>query len=134
MLYAGPSALSTAELLAIIFRVGNRGENVIRLAERALAHFGGVAGLAQANMDELQGIHGIGEAKATEIKAALELGKRLLVASPQERLQVRSPADVANLLMLEMGLLEQSSCVLYCSTQEENDTQLPHFLYYLVCP
>lgn len=107
MLYAGPSALSTAELLAIILRVGNRGENVIRLAERALSQFGGVAGLAQANLDELQGIHGIGEAKATEIKAALELGRRLLVASPQERLQVRSPADVANFLMLEMGLLEQ---------------------------
>jgi DNA repair protein RadC len=107
MLYAGPSALSTAELLAIILRVGGRGENVIRMAERVLAQFGGVAGLAQANFDELCAAHGIGEAKATQIKAALELGKRLLVASPQERPQVRSPADVANLLMMEMGLLEQ---------------------------
>ncbi len=107
MLYAGPSALSTTELLAIILRVGNKGESVIRLAERVLTHFGGIAGLAQASIDELRGIHGIGEAKATEIKATLELGKRLLLASPQDRLQVRSPADVANLLMLEMGLLEQ---------------------------
>jgi DNA repair protein RadC len=107
MLYAGPGALSSAELLAIILRVGGRGENVIRMAERLLAQFGGVAGLAQANFDELCAAHGIGEAKATQIKAALELGKRLLVASPQERPQVRSPADVANLLMMEMGLLEQ---------------------------
>jgi DNA repair protein RadC len=109
MLYAGPSALSTAELLAIILRVGGRGENVIRMAERLLAQFGGVSGLTQASFDELCAAHGVGEAKATQIKAALELGKRLLVASPHERPQVRSPADVANLLMMEMGLLEQEN-------------------------
>jgi len=107
MLYAGPSALSTAELLAIILRVGNKGENVIRMAERLLSQMGGVTGLAQANFEELCALHGMGEAKATQIKAALELGKRLLMAAPQERPQVRSPADIANLLMLEMGLLEQ---------------------------
>lgn len=107
MLYAGPSALSTAELLAIILRVGNRGENVIRMSERLLSEFGGLPGLAQANFEELCGAHGIGDAKATQIKAALELGRRLMAAAPQERLQVRSPLDVANLLMLEMSLLEQ---------------------------
>jgi DNA repair protein RadC len=105
--YAGAGALSTAELLAIILRVGGRGENVIRMAERMLAQFGGIAGLAQASFDELCRQHGMGEAKATQIKAALELGRRLLVAAPQDRPQVRSPGDVANLLMLEMGLLEQ---------------------------
>lgn len=107
MLYAGPSALSTAELLAIILRVGNKGENVVRMAERLLSEFGGVIGLAQANFEELCAAYGMGEAKATQIKAALELGRRLMVASPSERLQVRSPVDVANLLMLEMSLLEQ---------------------------
>jgi DNA repair protein RadC len=105
--YAGASALSTAELLAIILRVGGRGENVIRMAERLLAQFGGIAGLAQASFDELCQQHGMGEAKATQIKAALELGRRLLVAAPQDRPQVRGPEDIANLLMLEMGLLEQ---------------------------
>ena len=49
--YAGPSALNTAELLAIILRIGGRGENVIRMAERLLGEFGGVAGLAQAPFD-----------------------------------------------------------------------------------
>lgn len=107
MLYAGPSALSTAELLAIILRVGNKGENVVRMAERLLSEFGGVTGLAQANFEELCAAYGMGEAKATQIKAALELGRRLMAASPAERLQVRSPVDVANLLMLEMSLLEQ---------------------------
>lgn len=105
--YAGAGALNTAELLAIILRVGGRGENVIRMAERLLTQFGGLAGLAQASFDELRQQHGMGEAKATQIKAALELGRRLLVAAPQERLQVRSPSDVASLLMAEMGLLEQ---------------------------
>jgi DNA repair protein RadC len=52
-------------------------------------------------------VHGVGIAKAAQIKAALELGKRLMVASPEERPQVKSPADVANLLMLEMGFLDQ---------------------------
>jgi DNA repair protein RadC len=109
MSYAGPSALNTAELLAIILRVGGRGENVVRMAERLLAQFGGVAGLAQASFDELCATHGLGAAKASQIKAALELGKRLLLAAPQERSQIRSPLDVANLLMMEMGLLEQEN-------------------------
>ena len=105
--FAGPSALNTAELLAIILRIGGRGENVIRMAERLLTEFGGVAGLAQAPFDELRTHKGIGEAKAAQIKAALELGRRLQLASPDERTQIRGPEDVANLLMLEMGLLEQ---------------------------
>jgi DNA repair protein RadC len=52
-------------------------------------------------------IKGIGEAKAVEIKAALELGRRLIASSPQEKPKISSPADAANLLMSEMSLLEQ---------------------------
>lgn len=107
LIYAGPSALSNAELLAIILRVGAGGESVIRVSERLLAEFGGLPGLAQASIDELCDKRGLGAAKATQIKAALELGRRLLATSPQDRPQVRGPADIANLLMLEMGLLEQ---------------------------
>lgn len=107
LIYAGESALSTAELLAIILRVGNRGESVIRMAERLLSEFDGVAGLAKADFDELCRVHGVGTAKAAQLKSALELGRRLLIAQPEERPQIRTPADVANLLMLEMSLLEQ---------------------------
>jgi len=107
MLYAGSAALSNTELLAIILRVGGRGESAIRQAERLLSQFGGLGGLVQANFEELCAVYNVGEAKATQIKAALELGRRLLVSLPQDRPQVRSPADIANLLMLEMGLLEQ---------------------------
>jgi len=103
----GAGALSTAELIAILLRSGVAGESVLHLAERLLARYGGITGLAQASFAELCQEKGIGPAKVTQIKAALELGRRLLVASPQERPQVRSPADAANLLMLEMSLLAQ---------------------------
>jgi DNA repair protein RadC len=102
----GAAALSPAELLAIILRVGGPGENAIAMANRLLAHFGGLIGLAQANIDELVRSKGIGEAKATQLKAALELGRRMHLATPEDRLRIQSPADVANLLMLEMGLLQ----------------------------
>lgn len=103
----GSSAVSTAELLAIIMRVGNRDENVIMLAQRLLTCTGGLTGLARASIEELTSVKGIGEAKAIELKAALELGKRLLVAAPDERPTVKSPADAANLLLLDMAPLEQ---------------------------
>ena len=103
----GAGALSAAELLAIILRVGNRDENVIRLAQRLLTTYGGLVGLAQAPFSELIEIRGLGPAKTTQLKAAFELGRRLLVAAPHERPTVKSPADAANLLMLEMALLEQ---------------------------
>ncbi len=107
MAYAGANALSTAELLAIILRTGGKGENVIRMAERLLIQYRGITGLAQASHEELCQTHGLGMAKTSQIKAALELGRRLLLAAPEEQAQIHSPADVANLLMLEMGLLER---------------------------
>ena len=103
----GPGSLSTSELLAIILRTGTKSESVINLGSRLLAQFGGLAGIARASFSDLCNVHGLGVAKAAQLKAALELGKRLMVASPEERPQVKSPADVANLLMMEMGFLDQ---------------------------
>jgi DNA repair protein RadC len=107
LVQVGPRALSTTELLAITIRTGVGGENVLRLSERLLSHFSGLSGVARASLAELQAVNGIGPAKAVEIKAALELGRRLLAAAPEERPRVTSPADAANLLMTEMMLLEQ---------------------------
>jgi DNA repair protein RadC len=103
----GPEALSTAELMAILLRTGSRGENVLDLATRLLIEFDGLGGLTRASFSELSAVKGVGQAKAAQLKAGLEIGRRLLIAAPHERPQITSPADAANLLMLEMGHLEQ---------------------------
>jgi DNA repair protein RadC len=107
LLHQGVNAVSNAELLAIILRTGVQDENVVRVAQRLLAGYGNLAGLVQASIAELEAQKGLGPAKVAQLKAALELGRRMLVESPEERPQVRSPADAANLVMSEMGLLEQ---------------------------
>ena len=104
---AGPAALSDTELLAVLIRVGVSGTDVVQLAQELLVRYGGWSGLLRADHRELCTQRGIGEAKAATLKAALEIGRRLLIAGIDERPQIKSPADVANLLMLEMGHLEQ---------------------------
>jgi DNA repair protein RadC len=104
----GAAALSDAELLGLIMRTGTgRGETAVDLGRRLLARFGGLGGLARASVAELCAEHGVGIAKAAEIKAVVELARRLMILGPEERPVIRSPADVANLLMLEMSLLDQ---------------------------
>lgn len=107
LLARGPAALASAELLAIVLGTGVKDENVVRVSQRLLSTFGNLSGLAQASVGELMAARGLGPAKAAQLKAALELGRRLLVEGPEQRPQVRSPADAANLLMSEMSLLEQ---------------------------
>jgi DNA repair protein RadC len=104
---AGPAALSDAELLAILLRVGVSGTNVVQLAQQLLSEHKGWSGLLRADYHELCRRRGVGEAKAATLKAALEIGRRLLIAGLDERPQIKSPADVASLLLLEMGHLEQ---------------------------
>lgn len=103
----GASALSDAELLAIMLRVGVEGANVVQLAQQLLAEFGGWAGLQRADFAEIARRRGMGEAKTAQLKAALEIGRRLLLTAREERFQIRSPADVAQLLMAEMSHLDQ---------------------------
>lgn len=104
----GASALKTEELIAIILRTGTSGEHVLHLAERLLRECGGLAGLARLPFSELTSIRGLGEAKVTELQAVFELGRRLHVASPEDRPTIKSPADAANLLS-EMSVLEQET-------------------------
>ena len=103
----GPAALSDAELLAILLRVGVAGTNVVQLAQQLLAERGGWPGLMRAEYIDLCRRHGLGEAKAATLKAALEIGRRLLLMEHEQRVQIKSPTDVAQLLMLEMSHLDQ---------------------------
>lgn len=103
----GASALSDAELLAIILRTGSTSESALSLANRLLAKFKGLRGLINASFGELCNVTGIGEAKACQIKAALEMGKSLSKLKFPELNTVKCPEDVFHLLKHEMGFLEQ---------------------------
>jgi len=103
----GPQALSSAELIAILLRVGVSGENAVQVGQRLLQTFNGIAGLHQAPFEDLVSEHGIGTAKAAQIKAAIELGRRLTLETPDERPAIRSPGDAAALIQYEMSAFEQ---------------------------
>jgi DNA repair protein RadC len=103
----GPQSLTTAELLAILLRVGMVGETSVQVGQRLLQTFGGIAGLHRASFAELSNQKGVKLAKAAQIKAAIELGRRLVQESPEERPSVHSPADAAELVQYEMSALEQ---------------------------
>lgn len=103
----GPQALNSAELLAILIRVGVKGENAVQVGQRLLQTFGGIRGLHKATYEEVKSQRGLGEAKASTIKAAIELGRRLSLEAPEERPVIHSPADAAALVMYEMSALEQ---------------------------
>lgn len=95
----GPGSLSNSDLLAIILRVGTQEYSAIGLAEHILGRFEGLRGVATASIDELSEIRGLGTAKATQIQAMVELGKRLAATVGESRAVIRSPQDAADLLM-----------------------------------
>ncbi len=103
----GPQALSKAELLAILLRVGVEGQNAIDVGRNLLKDFGDLPGIHRASLEELCNQKGVGLAKAAQIKAAIELGRRLTSESPEDRLAIHSPQDAADWVLYEMGSLEQ---------------------------
>ncbi len=103
----GAQALTNAELLAILLRVGIQGENAVEVGQRLLQDCGGLHGLHRASFAELCAMRGLGQAKAAQIKAAIELGKRLRNEDPDDRPMVHSPADAAALVEYEMSALVQ---------------------------
>ncbi|MBI4282662.1 MAG: DNA repair protein RadC [Chloroflexi bacterium] len=116
---SGAVSLSNAELLAIVLRTGASEASAVDLANQLLVRFGGLDGLAKAGFVELCVIRGLGEAKAAQVKAALELGRRLLSSQPEERPVVKSPGDVF-LLLGEMSLLDQEELrVLLLNTKNQ---------------
>jgi DNA repair protein RadC len=104
---SGADGLSNSELLAIILRTGTSAEDVLGLANRLIVKFGGLTGLSRAGFNELCNEHGVGQSKAAQVKAALELGRRAVSAKPEERVIIRSPQDAAGLMMADMGALQQ---------------------------
>jgi len=103
----GPAALSKAELIAILLRVGMPGENAVQVGERLLRQFGDLPGLHRAPIEELMNQRGVGPAKAAQLKAAIELGRRLTAEDPEQRPTINSPEDAAQLVRYEMSGLEE---------------------------
>ncbi len=95
-----------AELLAIILRTGTRGDNALELANKLLTKYGGLPGLVRADFRELCAEHGMGEAKSAQVKAALEIGRRLALVQADTRYKISTPADAANLVMLDLAYLD----------------------------
>ena len=103
----GAGGLTSAELIGLLWGSGSRGRSAVDIATDALAGYDGLTGLARATELELAAIAGVGPAKAAQLVAAFELGRRLLADWPSGRWTVRSPRDVADRLILQMGRLER---------------------------
>jgi DNA repair protein RadC len=102
----GAEALSNSDLLAIILRTGTQRDNVMELASKLLAKYNGLGGLMSAAFHELCNEYGLGAAKTAQLKAALELGKRLSMEQPDKKYQIRSADDAARLVRMEMMHLD----------------------------
>jgi DNA repair protein RadC len=103
----GAEVLSTPELLAILLRTGTSKMNVLELAHQLLSAFGGLRNLIKADMEDLKKIKGMGNCKAAEVKAAIELGKRIGSLDREERAVIRMPKDAAELIMQDMRYLDR---------------------------
>jgi DNA repair protein RadC len=99
----GAPALGDDELLAIVIGGGTAGTSALGLAATVLAAAGGLHGLLRTGRDDLLRVKGFGEARASQVMAAIEIGRRVMATRPRERLQITSPRDAAGYLMPEFS-------------------------------
>ncbi|WP_342562623.1 DNA repair protein RadC [Paenibacillus sp. FSL R7-0345] len=111
MMHYGAESLSQAELLAILLRTGTRRESAIHIAQQLLGHSGGLRGLADLSIEELTNIKGIGPAKAVQLKAGIELGRRMANSRLTEPVIIRSPQDAAEILTEQLRYLQKEHFV-----------------------
>lgn len=103
LLERGPSALSDAELLAILLRTGFTGCSVLQMAQSLLTHSGGLAGLLHASAQDLATIKGLGPAKRAEMLAVMELAKRATAQQLREREVFASPEAVKHYVQMHLA-------------------------------
>jgi DNA repair protein RadC len=116
----GPQSLSNHELVAILLRTGTSQESVLQLSNRLLTHFEGLRLLKSASLEEITAIKGIGNAKAIQVLAAIELGRRIANLAYDDRYVIRSPEDGAKYMMNDMRFLSQEHFVcLYLNTKNQ---------------
>ncbi|MBQ6446975.1 MAG: DNA repair protein RadC [Bacillus sp. (in: Bacteria)] len=116
----GPESLANHELIALLIQTGSKNESVLTLANKLLIHFDGLRLLKDASLDELKAIKGIGTAKAIQLMAAIELGRRVSNLEFTDRYCIRSPEDAAKYMMNEMKFLSQEHFIcLYLNTKNQ---------------
>ena len=111
MLAEGPEALSSAELLGILLGIGTKEQTAVELAQQVISESGGLFGLHGVGVHDLQEVHGIGEAKACIVLAAVEFGKRLGRVRNPGRPVISSPEDVDGLLRGRIANLDRENFV-----------------------
>jgi DNA repair protein RadC len=120
LMMIGAEALSHAELLAILIGTGTRRESAVLLATKVLNQSGGLRGLVDMSIEEMTAIRGIGPAKAVQLRAGIELGRRLSRSQQGELPTIRKPADAANLLMEQLRYLKKEHFIcLFLNTKNQ---------------
>ena len=121
LLKLGAEALSAPEVLALILGRGIAGESVMVTAQRLLSEFGNLEGVANASMEQLAQVRGIGLAKAAQIKAAFELGKRLEGYPHREgRAPIKTPEDAVQQMRVKLkGKKKEHFWVLLLNTRNQ---------------
>jgi len=121
LLKLGSEALSAQEILALILGRGVKGESVMVTAQRLLSRFGNLKGVANASIEELTEIRGIGPAKAAQIKAAFELSKRLEApVDEREKPVVKSPEDVVSIVKSQLKGKKKEHFLVLCLDTRNN--------------
>ena len=103
----GAAGLSSSELIGLLWSSGARGSSVSALAEEALIRCDGISGLAAASPRELERVPGVGPARAAQLTAAFELGRRAVSDWPSGRWIIRGPRDLASRLVADLGHLQR---------------------------
>ena len=128
----GAEALSEQELLACVLGRGVAGESVLLSAQRLLSTFGTLKGIADASVEQLSTVHGIGAAKAVQLKASVEIARRLALSSNAERPLVEHERVAAALVRfhphtkcLVWGVHAASGARLPASGRPQTDDRVP---------
>jgi DNA repair protein RadC len=103
LLRLGAAGLGDNELVAIVVGSGSRHSNALALANQILETAGGPHGIPRVSVDDLRRLPGMGAAKAAQVLAAVELGRRTLLRCPPARLQFAHPREVAGYLLPQFG-------------------------------